>query len=77
LFNISQNAQNRLLTEQKDQVNFARVNALNEKEFQNNLALSSYAYDRDLQLAGDISTGNVIGDLLGTAVEAGLKYALS
>ena len=54
-----------------------RIDALNEKAFQNNLALSSYAFDRDLQLAGDISTGNVIGDLLGTAVEAGLKYKFS
>ena len=73
LFNISQNAQNRLLTEQKDQVNFARVNALNEKAFQNNLALSSYAFDRDLELAGDIATGGVVGDLLGTAFDAGFK----
>ena len=73
LFNISQNAQNRLLTEQKDQVNFARVNALNEKAFQNNLALSSYAFDRDLELAGDIATGGVVGDLLGGAFDAGFK----
>ena len=65
LFNISQNAQNRLLQEQRDQINFARVNALNETAFQNNLALSSYAYDRDLDLAADISTGNAIGGILG------------
>jgi hypothetical protein len=65
LFNISQNAQNRLLQEQRDQINFARVNSLNETAFQNNLALSSYAYDRDLDLAADISTGNAIGGILG------------
>ena len=64
LFNISQNAQNRLLQEQRDQINFARVNAINETAFQNNLALSSYAFDRDLELAGDISKGNFIGSIL-------------
>ena len=64
LFNISQNAQNRLLQEQRDQINFARVNAINETAFQNNLALSSYAFDRDLELAGDISKGNFIGSVL-------------
>ena len=73
LFNISQNAQNRLLQEQRDQINFARVNSLNETAFQNNLALSSYAFDRDLELAGDIATGSVVGDLLGSAFDAGFK----
>ena len=61
---IALEEQNRLLQEQRDQINFARVNAINETAFQNNLALSSYAFDRDLELAGDISKGNFIGSVL-------------
>ena len=70
LFNISQTAQNNLLQEYRDQVNFARVTSLNETAFQNQLALSSFAFDKDLELAEQISRSAVETRLLGGVIDA-------
>lgn len=70
LFNISQNAQAQILQQQRDEINFARVNALNEQQYQYNLALASYAYDRDLDLAQDVAMGGLVGQVAGGLIGA-------
>ena len=57
LFNISQTALNNLLQEDRDKVNFARVNSLNDTAFKNQLALTSFSFDRNLQASRDIARG--------------------
>jgi hypothetical protein len=70
LFNISQNAQAQILQQQRDEINFARVSALNDQEYRNNLALASFAYDRDLDLASDVAVGGLFGSIAGGIVGA-------
>jgi len=70
LFNISQNAQAQILQQQRDEINFARVAALNEQQYQYNLALASYAYDRDLDLAEDVAMGGLFGQVAGSLIGA-------
>lgn len=70
LFNISQNAQAQILQQQRDEINFARVNALNEQQYQYNLALSSFAYDKDLDLAEDVAMGGLFGQVAGSLIGA-------
>ena len=69
LFNISQNAQNQILQQQRDEINFARVNALNAQQYQYNLALASFAFDRDLDLAEDVALGGLFGQVAGGLVQ--------
>jgi hypothetical protein len=73
LFNISQNAQAQVLQQQRDEINFARVAALNDQEYRNNLALASYAYDRDLDLASDVAMGGLFGSIAGGIIGAVFK----
>ena len=70
LFNISQVAQSNLLQQHRDELNFARVNALNEDDYKRTLAISSFAYDRDLELAEDIASGATTYAVLGGVVSA-------
>jgi hypothetical protein len=70
LFNISQNAQAQVLQQQRDEINFARVAALNDQEYRNNLALASYAYDKDLDLASDVALGGLFGSIAGGIIGA-------
>ena len=65
LFNISQNAQANLLQQHRDELNAARVNALNERDYLRTLALSSFAYDRDLEAAEEIQSSALLTNLLG------------
>jgi hypothetical protein len=73
LFNISQNAQAQVLQQQRDEINFARVTALNDQEYRNNLALASYAYDRDLDLASDVAVGGLFGSIAGGIISSVFK----
>ena len=73
LFNISQNAQAQILQQQRDEINFARVAALNDQEYRNNLALASYAYNRDLDLASDVAMGGLFGSIAGGIIGAVFK----
>lgn len=79
LFNISQTAQANLLQQHRDELNFVRLNTLNELDYNRTLAISSFAYDRDLELAQDIAVGSagmtVLGGLLG-ALEKPIATAL-
>ena len=70
LFNISQNAQAQILQQQRDEINFARVTALNDQEYRNNLALASFAYDRDLDLASDLAVGGLFGSIAGGIISS-------
>jgi len=70
LFNISQVAQSNLLQQHRDELNFARVNALNEDDYKRTLAISSFAYDRDLELAEDIASGATAYAVIGGVVSA-------
>ena len=65
LFNISQNAQANLLQQHRDELNATRVNALNERDYLRTLALSSFAYDRDLEAAEEIQSSALLTTLLG------------
>ena len=57
LLNISQTALNNQLLEDRDKVNFARVNSLNDTAFKNQLALTSFSFDRNLQVSKEIARG--------------------
>ena len=73
LFKISQNAQANLLQEARDAQSFARLTAVNEETFQNQLAIASFAHDKDLELATNIAKGRVGGKILGGVVDAVLS----
>jgi hypothetical protein len=73
LFNISQNAQANLLQEARDAQSFARLTAVNEEAFQNQLAIASFAHDKDLELATNIAKARVGGKILGGVVDAVLS----
>jgi hypothetical protein len=38
---------------------------LNDQEYRNNLALASFAYDKDLDLASDVAMGGLFGSIAG------------
>ena len=73
LFNISQTALNNLLMEDKDKVNFARVNSLNDTAFKNQLALTAYSFDRNLQTTQEIARGaqqtRLVNSIVGGVVD--------
>jgi hypothetical protein len=72
-FNISQNAQANILQEARDRVNFARVNSLNEQNFQDELALSSFVHDKNIKTAKEVSKGKIVGRVLGSIVDSALS----
>tara|TARA_R100001591_G_scaffold52826_1_gene62914 strand:+ start:233 stop:2173 length:1941 start_codon:yes stop_codon:yes gene_type:complete len=77
LFNISQTALNNLLQEDKDKVNFARVNSLNDTAFKNQLALSSFAFDRNLETSKEIARGAQQTRLINTVVGGVVDFVFS
>ena len=77
LFNISQTALNNLLMEDKDKVNFARVNSLNDTAFKNQLALSSFAFDRNLETSKEIARGAQQTRLINTVVGGVVDFVFS
>ena len=70
MFNMTQTARANLLQEQRDLINFARVNSVNEQTFKNQLALASFTFDKNLKLSKDIQRGQLRSALVGTVVEA-------
>ena len=75
LFNISRTAQANILQEARDAHNFARLEAVNETAFQNQLAMASFAHDKDLELSRNIAKGRVFGKILGGVADAVLSNA--
>ena len=73
LFNISQTAQANLLQEARDAQSFARLESVNEEAFQNQLAIASFAHDKDLELATNVAKGRVGGKILGGVVDSVLS----
>jgi hypothetical protein len=73
LFNISRTAQANILQEARDAHNFARLEAVNETAFQNQLAMASFAFDKDLDLATTIATSRVTSKILGGVVDTVLS----
>jgi len=70
LFNISQLAQANVLQDARDKVNFARVNSLNEQQYQYELALQSFAADKNLENTQTIASGQIVGNVLASAADA-------
>ena len=70
MFNMTQTARANLLQEQRDLINFARVNSVNEQTFKNQLALASFTFDKNLKLSKDIQRGQLRTALVGTVVDA-------
>ena len=70
LFNISQTAMANTLQQHRDDLNYARVNSLNDQQYKYNLSLASYAFDKNLDLSQDIAIGGVLGKVGGAFVEA-------
>jgi len=74
LFNISQTALNNLLQEDRDKVNFSRVNSLNDTAFKNQLALTSFSFDRNLQVSKEIARGaqrtRIVNTVVGGIVDS-------
>ena len=69
-FNVQQNAKNNLLQDFKDQEYFARTLARDDKEFQNSLALSNFAFDQNIKASADIAKGRIVGGVLTSAANA-------
>jgi len=65
------------LQEDRDKVNFARVNSLNDTAFKNQLALTSYTFDRNLQTSRDIARGAQRTKLVDTVVGGFVDYVFS
>ena len=70
MFNLTQTARANLLQEQRDQINFARVNSVNEQSFKRQLALASFTFDKNLKLSQDIARGQQRQMILGTVLDA-------
>jgi len=70
LFNISQLAQANVLQDARDKVNFARVNSLNEQQYHYELALQSFAADKNLENTETIAKGQIVGNVLASAADA-------
>ena len=77
LFNISQTALNNLLQEDRDKVNFARVNSLNDTAFKNQLALTSFSFDQNLKASRDIARGAQRTRLVDTVVGGVVDFVFS
>jgi hypothetical protein len=77
LFNISQTALNNLLQEDRDKVNFARVNSLNDTAFKNQLALTSFSFDKNIQASRDIARGAQRTRLVDTVVGGVVDFVFS
>ena len=54
----------------KDQEYFARTLARDDKEFQNSLALSNFAFDQNIKASADIAKGRIVGGVLTSAANA-------
>ena len=63
LYNISMSAMANTLQQHRDELQFARVNSQNEEQFNYNLALASYTFDKNLDLASDIAVGGFMADV--------------
>ena len=70
MFNLTQTARANLLQEQRDQINFARINSINEQSFKRQLALASFTFDKNLKLSKDIARGQQRQMVLGTVLDA-------
>jgi hypothetical protein len=64
LFNLQQDAKNKLLQDFKDREYFARTLSRDDKQFDNTLALSSFAFDRNLKTSKEIAQGRLVGGVL-------------
>lgn len=64
LFNLQQDAKNKLLQDFKDREYFARTLSRDQKQFDNTLALSSFAFDRNLKTSKEIAQGRLVGGVL-------------
>jgi len=69
LFNLSTTAMANVLQQHRDELQFARTSALNEDEFNYNLAHASFAFDKNLELAADVASGSLFTDLATTAID--------
>ena len=64
LFNLQQDAKNKLLQDFKDREYYSRTLARDQIQFDNTLALSSFAFDRNLKTSKEISQGRLVGGVL-------------
>jgi len=64
LFNLQQDAKNKLLQDFKDREYFARTLSRDQKQFDNTLALSSFAFDKNLKTSKEIAQGRLVGGVL-------------
>jgi len=64
LFNLQQDAKNKLLQDFKDREYYARTLARDQKQFDNTLALSSFAFDKNLKTSKEIAQGRLVGGVL-------------
>jgi hypothetical protein len=58
-----------VLQQHRDELQFARTSALNEDEFNYNLAHASFAFDKNLELAADVAAGSLFTDIATMAVD--------
>jgi hypothetical protein len=65
------------LQEDRDKVNFARVNSLNDTAFKNQLALTSFSFDKNIQASRDIARGAQRTRLVDTVVGGVVDFVFS
>ena len=63
LYNLSTTAMANILQQHRDELQFARTSALNEDEFNYNLAQASIAFDKNLELAANVASGSLFTDI--------------
>lgn len=63
LYNLSTTAMANILQQHRDELQFARTSALNEDEFNYNIAHASFAFDKNLELAANVATGSLFTDM--------------
>lgn len=63
LYNLSTTAMANILQQHRDELQFARTSALNEDEFNYNIAHASFAFDKNLELAADVAAGSLFTDV--------------
>ena len=70
LFNLQQDAKNKLLQDFKDREFYARTIARDQNQFNNTLALSSFAFDKNLKTSKEVAQGRLVGGVLASAADS-------
>ena len=63
-------AKNKLLQDFKDREFYARTIARDQNQFNNTLALSSFAFDKNIKTSKEVAQGRLVGGVLASAADS-------